>query len=118
MVRSSYTARVSLEEAMFRAIVRSVAILLAGPALLAGQRPIQRPALPAAQSAAPYFPERFDWQHKKPGEVGMDAARLDDAGKAASAAQNPAPKDLDLMLATSFGRTEPFDTPIGPVQMP
>jgi len=102
---------------MFRATVRIVAILMTGPALLAGQRPIQRPALPAAQNAAPYFPERFDWQHKKPDEVGMDAARLDDAVKAAIAAENPAPKDLNLMLATSFGRNEPFDTPIGPVKL-
>jgi len=23
-----------------------------------------------AQTAAPYFPERFEWQHKKPEEVG------------------------------------------------
>ena len=37
----------------------------------------------AAQSAAPYFPERFDWQHKKPEEVGMDPARLDEAVKQA-----------------------------------
>jgi CubicO group peptidase (beta-lactamase class C family) len=101
---------------MLRATVRVVAILLAVPALLAGQRPIQRPALPTAQSAAPYFPERFDWQHKKPDEVGMDAARLDDAVKAAIAAENPAPKDLLLAHATTFGAREPFDTPIGPVK--
>src|SRR5947207_3405493 len=101
---------------MLRAIVRVVAILLAGPTLLAGQRPIQRPALPTAQSAPPYFPERFDWQHKKPDEVGMDIARLDDAVKTAIAAENPAPKDLLLAHATTFGAREPFDTPIGPVK--
>ena len=32
------------------------------------QRPVQRPALPGAQTAGPYFPDRFDWQHKKPDE--------------------------------------------------
>ena len=83
-----------------------------------GQRAaaIQRPAPPAAQSAPQYFPERFDWQHRKPDEVGMDAARLDEAVKAAVANENPASKDLALTLATTFGRNEPFDTPIGPVK--
>ena len=101
---------------MFRPAAVIGAILLAAPVMLAGQRPIQRPALPAAQSAQPYFPERFDWQHKKPDEVGMDAARLDEAVKAAVAAESPGTRDLTLLLATSFGRNEPFDTPIGPVK--
>src|SRR6202140_2966145 len=70
----------------------------------------------AAQSAPPYFPDRFDWQHKKPEEVGMDAARLDEAVKQAVASENPAPKEMMLFLATTFGATEPFDTPIGPVK--
>ncbi len=39
----------------------------------------QRPAAPGAaapraQTAASYFPDRFDWQHKRPDEVGMNAA--------------------------------------------
>ena len=70
----------------------------------------------AAQSAAPYFPERFDWQHKKPEEVGMDPARLDEAVKQAIATENPATKNMVLFLATTFGASEPFDTPIGPIQ--
>ena len=69
-----------------------------------------------AQTAAPYFPERFEWQHKKPEEVGMDAARLDEAVKLAIASENPATKEMVLYLATTFGATEPFDTPIGPVK--
>ena len=101
---------------MFRAAAFIVAIVLAAPSMLARQRPIQRPALPAAQSPPPYFPERFDWQHKKADEVGMDAARLDEAVKAAIAAESPGTRDLALLLATSFGRNEPFDTPIGPVK--
>src|ERR1700737_696332 len=68
-----------------------------------------------AQAAAPYFPERFDWQHKKPEEVGMDPARLDDAVKQAIASENLA-KEMMLFLATTFGANEPFDTPIGPVK--
>src|SRR3984893_516192 len=70
----------------------------------------------AAQSAAPYFPERFDWQHKKPEEFGMDPARLDEAVKQAIVSENPAPKEMMLFLATTFGANEPFDTPIGPVK--
>src|SRR5258708_30458164 len=70
----------------------------------------------AAQSAAPYFPDRFEWQHKKPEEVGMDGARLDEAVKQAVATENPATKNMMLFLATTFGAAEPFDTPIGPIK--
>jgi CubicO group peptidase (beta-lactamase class C family) len=69
-------------------------------------------ALLSAQ--APYFPERFDWQRREPGQLGMDAARLDAAIKLAVASENPATKDLAVDLATTFGR-EPFDTPIGTI---
>src|SRR5205823_7616450 len=55
-------------------------------------------------------------QHKKPDEVGMDAARLDEAVKFAIASETPGTRDLMLSLATTFGRNEPFDTPIGPVK--
>ena len=96
-----------------------IASLLVLPAsTLAGQRSV--PAAPdssqTAPPAAPYFPDRFDWQHKKPEEVGMDAARLDDAVKQAVASENPATKEMTLFLATTFGASEPFDTPIGPVK--
>src|SRR5207248_5395414 len=78
----------------------------------AAQRPIQRPALPGTQAAPVYFPDRFDWQHRKPDEVGLDAARLDEAVKLAVASETPGTRDLTLSLATTFGRNEPFDTPI------
>src|SRR5260370_3397376 len=90
-----------------------IARLLVLPAsTLAGQRSV--PAAPGssetAPPAVPYFPDRFDWQHKKPEEVGMDAARLDDAVKQAVASENPAPKDMMPFLATTFGASRPFDT--------
>ncbi len=97
----------------------AIACLAVSPgSILAGQRagPGTRGASETAQSAAPYFPERFDWQHKKPEEVGMDAARLDEAVKQAIASENPATKEMMLYLATTFGASEPFDTPIGPVK--
>ena len=81
----------------------------------------QRTPAPAAQSAraqtssAVYFPERFDWQHKRPDEVGMDAARVAEAVKVSIDRENPAPKDMTLFLKGSFGK-EPFDTLIGPVK--
>jgi len=84
--------------------------------IVTAQRPVQRPALPGAQPSAPYFPDRFDWQHRKPDDVGMDAARVDEAVKFAIASETPGTRDLALSLATTFGRNEPFDTPIGPVK--
>src|SRR5690348_1211248 len=97
----------------FAGFTLSLAVLFNTPSV--AQRPVQRPALPAPQPAV-YFPERFDWQHKSPDEVGMDAARLDEAVKLAIASETPGTRDLALSLATTFGRNEPFDTPIGPVK--
>jgi CubicO group peptidase (beta-lactamase class C family) len=67
---------------------------------------------PAAQSRAAYFPDRFAWEHKRPAEVGMDAAAIDRAVQIAIAAENPGPHDMTLFQKASFGR-EPFDEPIG-----
>jgi CubicO group peptidase (beta-lactamase class C family) len=77
---------------------------------------VPRSAAPAQTAAAQYFPERFDWQHKKPEDVGMDSARIAEAVKVSIDRENPDTKDLSLSLATSFGRNEPFDTPIGYVK--
>ena len=71
---------------------------------------------PAAPQPTLYFPERNDWQHKKPEEAGMDSARLDQAVKSAIANENPLTKDMAFYLATTFGAREPLDTPIGPIK--
>lgn len=98
----------------------SACLLVSQAFVLAAQRgagsTTPRPR-PAAQTSSSYFPDRFEWQHKKPEEVGMDTGRLDEAVKYAVANENPAPKDLALDMATTFGASEPFDTPIGPVKM-
>ena len=86
-----------------------LAIVLGSPAARA-QRPAERP-----QSVATYFPERLDWQHKKPEDVGMDSALVQQAVQAAIAADTPGTHDMTLFLKNSFGR-EPFDTIIGPVK--
>ena len=71
----------------------------------------------AAAPMAPYFPERFDWQHKQPADVGFNAAKLDEAVKHAIAHDTKANAGSMLnYLATTFGASEPFDTPIGPVK--
>jgi CubicO group peptidase (beta-lactamase class C family) len=74
------------------------------------------PRFVATQKTQTYFPDRFDWQHKKPEEVGMTAAGVDEAVKIAIDSESTTPRDLGLLLAESFGRNEPFDTPIGPVK--
>ena len=65
--------------------------------------------------AATYYPERFDWQHKKPEDVGMRSAAVDEAVKLAIADETQGPKDMTLFLKNSFGK-EPFDTLIGPIK--
>ncbi len=70
----------------------------------------------ASASAQHYFPERLDWQTRRPEQVGIDAAKLDAAIKFAIARENPGNKDLAVDLATTFGAREPFDTPIGPTK--
>src|SRR3954466_8541222 len=99
------------------------ALVIASLTISAQQRPpVSRPPVSptspqrATQSQTPvYFPERFDWQHKKPEDVGMDAALIAEAGKVSIDRENTAPKDMTLFLKGSFGR-EPFDTLIGPVK--
>ena len=73
----------------------------------------QRGAGAVAQAA--YFPERFDWQHKKPDEVGMNPALVNEAVQLAIAADTPGPHDMTQFLTNSFGK-EPFFSLIGPIK--
>ena len=70
----------------------------------------------AAQTAAPYFPERGQWQSRSPQQSGFDPAALDQAIQFAVASENPAPKDQALAQAQSFGAAEPFSSIIGPMK--
>ena len=68
-----------------------------------------------AVAQAPYFPERFDWQHKKPDEVGMNPALVNEAVQLAIAADTPGPHDMTQFLTNSFGK-EPFFSLVGPIK--
>ena len=96
----------------------TAALLIALPSAVFAQRPVKlgQASASAVPASSVYFPDRFDWQHKKPEEVGMDSARLDEAVKQAIDSENPATKDMKLFLATTFGATEPLDIPIGPTK--
>jgi hypothetical protein len=96
----------------FAALLAVVAIPIGVP--LTAQRAAQTPARPRA--AASYFPERLDWQHKRPEEVGMNPALVAEAVKTAVDNELRNPRDLAIDQATSFGRNEPFDTVIGPIK--
>ena len=75
--------------------ISAVAVLVAAVAVasIGAQQP--RPAAPAASQRAnvqsPYFPERFDWQHKRPDEIGMSAALVAEADRAASSTVGTSP---------------------------
>jgi len=100
-----------------RALPVMLAALAIVPALAQTRTvsPTRPSAAAAAQTAATYYPDRFDWQHKKPEEVGMNAALVNEAVQAAIAADTPGSHDMTLFLKNSFGK-EPFDTLIGPVK--
>jgi CubicO group peptidase (beta-lactamase class C family) len=83
-------------------------VVIAVGQIVVAQQP--RPAAPT------YFPERFDWQHKRPDEVGMSAALVAEAVQAAVSAEMTTNRNLAIEQATSFGRNEPFDTVIGPMK--
>ena len=68
-----------------------------------------------ATAPATYYPERLDWQHKKPEEVGMNPALVNEAVQIAIAEETQGPKDMTLFLHNSFGK-EPYSTVVGPVK--
>jgi CubicO group peptidase (beta-lactamase class C family) len=89
------------------------ALALGGTIVISAQKPRQPETRPGPSSA--YFPERFEWQLRRPEEAGIDRAKIDAAVKFSVTNENPASRDLSVDLAATFGR-EPFDTPIGPVK--
>src|SRR4051794_7813853 len=99
-----------------RALPIVLAALVIAPAIAQDRivSPTYQRAAPA-QAQAAYFPERFDWQHKTPADVGMNPALVKEAVDLAIAADTPGPHDMTQFLTNSFGK-EPFFSLIGPIK--
>jgi CubicO group peptidase (beta-lactamase class C family) len=66
-----------------------------------------------ARSPAPYWPDR-EWQRRTPAQVGMSAAKIDEAIAFAKANESAEPRDLERAHHLGpFGR-EPFSAGAGP----
>jgi CubicO group peptidase (beta-lactamase class C family) len=66
----------------------------------------------AQRNATPYVPSTV-WEHRSPGQVGMDSARIREAIAFARERESTAPRDLEEAHYRSFGR-EPFGNAVGP----
>ncbi len=68
----------------------------------------------AVHAQTAYVPGPGDrWERRRPEQVGMDAAKLQEAIAFAQAAESRSPRDLEVNHYMSFGR-EPFGHAIGP----
>ncbi|HEX8686101.1 MAG TPA: serine hydrolase, partial [Pyrinomonadaceae bacterium] len=85
----------------------SLLVLAAAPAhALLAQR--------APAASRPYYPGPADaWERRSPQQVGMDAARLQEAINFAVASESKSPRNLELAHYQTFGR-EPFGQAVGP----
>lgn len=66
-----------------------------------------------AQSGAPYFPPRGEWEHRAAAQAGLAPKVVDDAVALALANESTTPRDLLEAHRASFGR-EPFGEAVGP----
>jgi CubicO group peptidase (beta-lactamase class C family) len=64
---------------------------------------------------AQYFPEKDDWQHKNPAEMGLDTDRFNEAVEFAMNNEYAGSKDLRIAILSSFG-FEPFIEIVGPTK--
>ena len=93
----------------------ALSVTVASWPLQAQRAPAPQTGRPAPTTSAAYFPDRLDWQRKKPEEVGMRSAQVAEAVQLAVASDTPGPRDMTLFLHNSFSR-EPFSTVIGPIK--
>ncbi len=71
-------------------------------------------ATPALASGQTYWPGRnLDWERRRPEELGLDPAKIQQAVDLAIANEVDSPRDLTLNHQRTFGR-EPHGEPIGP----
>jgi CubicO group peptidase (beta-lactamase class C family) len=97
--------RNTLSPAVRAALALLVVAAAPGFALLAQRAPA---------ASQPYYPGPAEqWERRGPQQVGMDAARLQEAINFAIANESKAPRDLELAHYQTFGR-EPFGQAVGP----
>ena len=70
-------------------------------------------ASPAQRTATPYVPTAAAWEKRTPDQVGMDAAKIQEAIAFAKERASQAPRDLEEAHYQTFGR-EPFGNAVGP----
>lgn len=89
-------------------------VLLSLAAVVAphGTSRAQQRQSPRAAAQQPYFPGP-EWERRTPQQVGIDAARLQEAVAFAVASESKAPRNLELAHYQTFGR-EPFGQAVGP----
>ena len=93
-------------------LIRSLAALILMVLLVCpGFSQRKTPSKPAATSA--YFPPKHTWTHKTPAELGLNAAKIQEAIAFARAHEAKAPRNMELSHYQSFGK-EPFGAGIGP----
>src|SRR3954470_1318197 len=68
-----------------------------------------------AQNAPPYVPTAVVWERRTPEQVGMDAAKIQDAIAFARQSEVKAPRALETAHYQTFGR-EPFGNAVGPMK--
>jgi CubicO group peptidase (beta-lactamase class C family) len=90
------------------AVVVAAASLLAATTLVWAQSRTQKPQ----PSASAYYPERWTWETRKPEEVGMDSAALQEAAKFAVANEAKTHRDGNDLAEMLAG--EPFNQIVGP----
>lgn len=64
------------------------------------------------QVQSQYYPTRFDWEHREPAEVGMDAATIEAAVQYAIDHESSNPRELPVKLNTHASK--PYNNIIGP----
>jgi len=67
-----------------------------------------------AQTAETYFPPRHQWEHREPGEVGLNAEMIQQAVQFAIDHETSNTRDLELLLNSRTG--EPHNNLVGPVK--
>lgn len=74
------------------------------------------PASAQKKSTTPtvYYPERGDWTIKKPEDVGMISAKINEAIEFHKQKESKNPRNLELSHYQTSGRREPFGEAIGP----